>query len=405
MRALFHQTMLTLLAHRLRSSLAVMAIGWGIVSVLVLLALGEGFYQVNVQSFSMLMSNTQVVRPGMTTKPWQGLPANRRILVTKPEIEQLRKQPDLASVSILYRKFQVPVSTASGMPLPGYVRGVDPDYLSLKGIQLQSGSRAFNQSDQKNHSRVAIIGWRLAEMGNLRVSQHLLINGIPFQIVGVTQQKEGGVNMGYDDEQILMPGETFHEIWNAYPAQLLLTPKLTVTDADLRATLTPFFARLFHYDPSDQYAMWMPNFSQGMAFFTDLLRGIQGFLGASGAMTLAVGALGVANIMFLSVTERTREIGVRLALGATPTNLLVQFLTEGAVLVLIGTAFGVLVSYAIVAGLQWIGLPTWIGVPVITGGSITLALSVTAFFALLASYFPARRASKLLPVVALSARA
>jgi putative ABC transport system permease protein len=122
-------------------------------------------------------------------------------------------------------------------------------------------------------------------------------------------------------------------------------------------------------------------------------------------MTLAVGALGVANIMFLSVTERTREIGVRLAIGATPNNILVQFLLEGGILVAMGTVLGVGISYAVVELMNQIGLPEWLGSPIMTLDAIMMALFVTAILALLASFFPARRASNLTPVIALSARA
>jgi putative ABC transport system permease protein len=136
-----------------------------------------------------------------------------------------------------------------------------------------------------------------------------------------------------------------------------------------------------------------------------IFRGIQVFLGASGAMTMAVGALGVANIMFLSVTERTREIGVRLAIGATQKSILNQFILEGLILVAVGTGVGLMFAYSIVTLLSSITLPEWVGIPVITLGSIVWSLLVTLILALMASYFPARRASRLTPVIALSARA
>jgi len=120
---------------------------------------------------------------------------------------------------------------------------------------------------------------------------------------------------------------------------------------------------------------------------------------------MAVGALGVANIMFLSVTERTREIGVRLAIGATPKTILGQFLVEGFALVAAGTSLGLLVAFTAVSLLANVTLPDWIGSPVITPASIGWSLLVTLILALLASYFPARRASRLTPVNALSARA
>ncbi|NAX40552.1 FtsX-like permease family protein, partial [Vibrio sp. V26_P1S5P106] len=135
-----------------------------------------------------------------------------------------------------------------------------------------------------------------------------------------------------------------------------------------------------------------------------LFRGIQLFLGASGMITLAVGALGVANIMFLSVTERTREIGVRLAVGATPSTILWQFILEGTLLVALGCTFGIGLSYLTIATLNQLDLPEWLGTPIITSASIIGSLLITTCLALCAAYFPARRAAHLTPVLALSAR-
>ena len=175
--------------------------------------------------------------------------------------------------------------------------------------------------------------------------------------------------------------------------------------ASFRESIVRFYAKQLHFDPSDKDAVRLPDFSEGAAMISGILRGIQIFLGASGAMTMAVGALGVANIMFLSVTERTREIGVRLAIGATQVSILSQFIIEGLILVAVGTAIGLMISFALVALLSTVTLPEWIGSPVITPDSIALSLLVTVVLALMASYFPARRASRLTPVLALSARA
>lgn len=120
---------------------------------------------------------------------------------------------------------------------------------------------------------------------------------------------------------------------------------------------------------------------------------------------MAVGALGVANIMFLSVTERTREIGVRLAIGATQGSIMSQFIIEGLILVTLGSIVGLMASFGTVYLLGSMALPEWIGSPVITLSSIGMALTVTLILAFLASYFPAKRASRLTPVDALSARA
>ena len=211
--------------------------------------------------------------------------------------------------------------------------------------------------------------------------------------------------MNNESNQVMLPSTTFRNLWDLKPDFLLVSPTEGISSIVLRNNLRAFFSNQQHFDPTDMSAVNLPDLSDGADFFNALFRGIQAFLGASGAMTLAVGALGVANIMFLSVTERTREIGVRLAVGATPTTILRQFILEGAMLVAFGTAVGIALSFLLVFGLNYIGIPEWLGTPVITFASIGWSLLITAFLALLAAYFPAQRAANLTPVMALSARA
>ncbi|ELI9684877.1 FtsX-like permease family protein, partial [Vibrio vulnificus] len=242
------------------------------------------------------------------------------------------------------------------------------------------------------------------QMGGIQIGDTLNVNGIPFLIIGITASEDMGISFG-ESRSVLIPQTTFRDLWNAKPEMIMLKPMDGMDGASFRQAIVQFYAKQLHFDPSDKEAINLPDFSEGAALITAIFRGIQIFLGASGAMTMAVGALGVANIMFLSVTERTREIGVRLAIGATQKSILSQFILEGLFLVAVGTALGLLVAYLVVGLLSSIALPDWLGFPVITGDSIVWSLLVTLILALLASYFPARRASRLTPVIALSARA
>lgn len=405
MTGLLSQTVQTLLAHRLRSFLAILAIVWGVISVLVLVGLGEGFYQTNTKSFALLMSDTQMAFPEQTTKAWQGYPAKRSVSPSESEMRQLSKQSAVRNISVVYGKWDAKVTDLQGRTLPGYVSGIDNQFVELRNLKLVKMSRIINQSDLSNHSRVAVVGWQLAEIGNLHVGGELKVNGIPFVVIGVTQKNENGISLNNEESQVMIPSTTFNDLWKSKPMMLLVSPSESISGVLLRKSLLSFFAKQQHFDPTDKDAIYMPDLGREAAFFKKLLRGIQLFLGASGAMTLAVGALGVANIMFLSVTERTREIGVRLAIGATPNNILGQFLIEGGILVACGTVIGIIASYAIIALLNYIGMPDWLGVPMITLEAVWMSLGVISILALLASYFPARRASHLVPVIALSARA
>ncbi len=404
MITLLQQTWQTLLAHRMKSVLAIVAITWGVISVVVLLALGEGFYRHQTQSLSFMVNNVQIAIPSRTSKPWHGLPARRDIIITQDKVEMIKQSGFVQQVSSAYAKRDASVNNFNGQYLSSSVSGIDPSYFPLVQRQLVSGSRNISPSDMSNHSRVAVLGDQIANMGNISIGEQVKVNGIPFLVIGVIKDEDAGINFG-DSRNVFIPQTTYLDLWDSQPWMLLLKPIEGMSAASFRQSVAQFFAKQLHFDPLDKEAINLPDFSEGAAMISGIFRGIQIFLGASGAMTMAVGALGVANIMFLSVTERTREIGVRLAIGATQRSILGQFIVEGFVLVALGTSLGLLVAFVVVSLLAGVALPDWIGSPVITPDSIGWSLLVTLVLALLASYFPARRASRLTPVIALSARA
>ncbi|EGR0047048.1 FtsX-like permease family protein [Vibrio vulnificus] len=404
MSALLQQTWQTLMAHRMKSVLAIIAIAWGVISVVVLIALGEGFYRHQTQQLSFLVNNVQVAFPSSTSKPWHGLPSRRQIQLSQDHVDMITQSGFVKAASSVYAKSDARVTNQRGQNLMSNVSGIDSSYLSLLQLKLMPGSRHLSPSDIRNHSRVAVLGNQIAQMGGIQIGGTLNVNGIPFLIIGIIASEDMGISFG-ESRSVLIPQTTFRDLWNAKPWMIMLKPMDGMDGASFRQAIVQFYAKQLHFDPSDKEAINLPDFSEGAALITAIFRGIQIFLGASGAMTMAVGALGVANIMFLSVTERTREIGVRLAIGATQKSILGQFIIEGLFLVAVGTALGLLVAYLVVGLLSSIALPDWLGFPVITGDSILWSLLVTLILALLASYFPARRASRLTPVIALSARA
>ncbi|WP_096619656.1 ABC transporter permease [Candidatus Enterovibrio altilux] len=394
-----------LLAHRLRSALAIIAIGWGIISILVLVALGEGFYLFNTQSLQMLISDSQMAFPNYTTKPWQGLPAGREITLSEREIRALEQHPSISGLSVIHGIWDAKVTDVRGRALPGYVSGIDYHFLALRNLHLTTASRGIYAVDQQKHAKIAVVGWQFAQVGRLSIGDTIKVNKIPFSIVGITKQQESGVSIYHENNQVMISSNTFNDLWKNKLQYFLVKPAEGIQAAVLRMHILSFFAKQKYFDSSDTEAINLPDLSDNFQFIHALFRGIQIFLGASGAMTLAVGTLGVANIMFLSVIERTREIGVCLAIGATKGVILRQFIFEGVLLVVLGTIIGILISYLIVMLLNYIGLPEWLGTPVITLPSLGWSLLVTTLFALLAAYFPAKRAANLTPVIALNARA
>ncbi|MYM60600.1 FtsX-like permease family protein [Vibrio sp. OCN044] len=404
MKTLLLQTWVTIMAHRTKSILAVVAISWGMISVVTLMALGEGFYRKQSQSFAFMINDTQIIFPSRTSKPWQGMPTRREINVSHDNVDQLKHADFVADASAVYAKWDANVSSMMGQQLATGVGGVDSAYFPLMQRKLRLGSRNISPSDIKNHTRVAIIGDQLAQMGGLSVGDDVKVNGIPFRVIGILDDESSGISFG-DSRRVFIPQTTYRDLWNDKIWMILAKSAYDAETTYFRKNIIAFYAQLFHFDPMDRDALSFLDMSDRSDVIINILRGIQIFLAASGVMTMAVGALGVANILFLSVTERTREIGVRLAVGATPNIILSQFIFEGLILVAIGTALGLGLSLGLVGVLSVVPLPEWIGEPAVTPQAILVALLVTFCLAFLASYFPARRASRLTPVVALSAKA
>lgn len=380
------------------------AISWGVISVVALMALGEGFYRQQSQSFAFMINETQITFPSRTSKPWQGMPARRDIDFSLDGVEQLRQSDFIADASAAYAKWDASITNMEGQKLASGVGGIDSSYFPLMQRPFQLGARNISPNDVKNHTRVAIIGDQLAQLGALDIGDEMKINGIPFLVIGILDDESSGISFG-DSRRAFIPQTTYRDLWDDKIWMLLTKPAYQMDAPLFRQNIVEFYAQKLHFDPTDQDALSFIDMSDNSDVIISILRGIQIFLGTSGAMTMAVGALGVANILFLSVTERTREIGVRLAIGATPKAILAQFIFEGLILVAIGTALGLMLSFALVSILSMMSLPNWIGKPAITPWSIAMTLSVTFCLAYLSSYFPARRASRLTPVLALNAKA
>ena len=403
MRELLYQTISTLWAYRLKSVLAIVAIAWGVTAVVVLVALGEGFYNKQSSGFIAVINETQMAMSGKASKAWQGLPPRRDVTLTEDNIEPLASSPLIGAISLAYVKDSILVASDKGNIVASSAAGIDTNYLSFSSLKLMPGSRNISPLDLKNRSRVAILGWQLAKSSQIKIGQQIFIRQIPFTVIGIIDGDNVVFSHG-DGSRVDIPSTTFKDIWDQPPSLTLVKPTQGVTISEIRQRLIGYFSQVLHFDPTDRNAIRLPDFSGSAEMFKAILRGIQLFLGASGAMTLAVGALGVANIMFLSVTERTREIGVRLAIGATKFSILRQFLTEGFILVLLGALVGISMAWLIVAILQSVALPQWLGKPTITLDSLFVSLTITFVLAILASWFPAKRAASLQPITALSAR-
>ncbi len=345
------EAMAGLVRNRLRAGLSMLGISWGIVSVVVLLSYGEGFREALANGFRGAFGDATVVAwPGQTSMQAGGERSGRRVRMKEADYLAVRELPLIKGASPEIVSEQ-PVSW--GIRQTSYlVRGVAPEYAVMRSQWAESG-RFFDAEDTRLERRVAFIGSEVARklFGNTPpVGQTIRIKGLPFEVIGVQKEKVQLSSYFRPDKYcIFVPYTTAGQVYNT---EYLSTMVYQAVDPMLEAKATrqvlETLGRRLHFNPSDDRALRMFGSAKANEITAGMVLGLKLVLGFIGVLTLAIGGVGVMNIMFVSVTERTREIGLRKALGARRRDVLLQFLLEGLVTTFAGGAAGVALSWVLV---------------------------------------------------------
>ena len=394
---------------RKRIALTILAIAWGTLSIVLLLSFGEGMKRSFHKGSRGMGEGIGVVWTGATTKAFMGLPSGRPIQFTDEDVNLLRvRVPEIQALSCEYaRRIGV---TAGTKTVNARVRGVDPEFGELRNLIPQAGGRFLNDLDIKEKRRVVFLGEELARdlFGREDVTgRTVLINQSTFLVVGVMQTKiMMGMYSGPDKDQATIPASTFKSMFtDAKPGNFIYKPVSLELGDQAKAEIYRVLGRKYHFDPEDTRALGIWDTRENQRITGNIALGIQMFLGIIGALTLFVGGMGVANIMYAVVKERTREIGVKMALGAKVRQVMAPFVVEALLMTLIGGLLGTAVSLGLITlvaalplqgeALQFLGTPTFS--PAIGAATaIVLGTIGTA-----AGYFPARRAASIHPAVSL----
>lgn len=402
---LFGPFLETLRTQRTRTVLTVLGIAWGTVAVVVLLAFGVGLERQMRKNARGIGDGVAIVFPGTTTKAWRGFAQGRPVRFVESDVDLVRQEArELAVVTPEYGRWgQVRHAENGANP---YISGVEPVYGGLRNVHPEPGGRFINQLDEDGRRRVAVLGDELKTVlfgDRPAVGQQVTVNGVPFLVVGVMQKKTQ--NSSYqqrDKDRIFIPASTFVSAFGARgPARMLYRPADPTQAEAASKHVREILSRRYTFDPTDEDAVGIWDTAEADKFFGVLFLAFNGFLAVVGSFTLVVGGIGVANIMYVVVRERTREIGLRRALGARRHEVLVQFLVETFVIVGIGAVLGMIISVALVKAAAFLPIEEQVGVPTLSAPVMILTLTLLGLVALLAGWFPARRAAGLEPVEAL----
>jgi putative ABC transport system permease protein len=403
------QSLATLWAHKLRSFLTMFGIAWGVGSLLLLVGLGEGFRSGQERELATLGQNIMFMFPGRIPAVQGSTQSGQTYYFTFQDYLAVRNEAKfVGALSPVLNREDIRAVSDYGST-NGQVFGVAPDYNQIRNVPVTPG-RWFNGEDNSERRRVAIVGWELLKNmfpGRPAVGATILLNGISFDVIGVVAKVGRDGNNG-TNARIFIPIDTMRNLFRLTKANsedaisfLNYRPIQKELHTEAKNELHQIIARRHGFDPKMQDAFEDWDTIENMKRVGLIFDAMDWFLGVVGVVTLGLGAIGIINIMLVSVTERTKEIGLRKALGATYRAILTQFFVEGAFLTAFSGGIGLAIATGFVTLLAMLPAPEGFDTPRIIPASAMAAIGSLAIAGIAAGLYPARKAALLPPVEAL----
>lgn len=399
----------TISKNKLRTVLTGFSVFWGIFMLIILLGTGKGLSNGFSYNFRNTAKNTIDIWGGQTTKPWQGLAVDREIQLDTRDVEAMRTAiPGLEHITGNLRVWRGQSQLSRGKNYGNFtISGVTPEFTELQDQQILQG-RFINEVDQIRTRKVIVLAEDSRDAlfkGEDPIDQWVQVNNIPFQVVGVYRFESSGRGMN-QNSQVFIPLSVVQRVFNAQQSVDKIT--FSFLDGSIQGSeqaaqrAVAVLASRHRFDPTDERAVYVNNNVENAEVFGKIFGGINAFLWIIGIGTIVAGIVGVSNIMLIVVKERTREIGIRKALGATPADVVAQVIMEAVFVSAVAGYFGLVCGVGLlefissnVPGTEMFRDPT------IDIGVALWATAVLVVAGALAGLIPARRAAAIRPIEAL----
>jgi putative ABC transport system permease protein len=411
LRDLISDVFRTLWAHRVRTLLTMFGIAWGVVSIVLMTAAGEGMRVGQAKQAETLGKDLMIVFHGRTSLQAGGTRAGRLVHWIDSDLPHLSEEaPDCQYAIPELEQNDVRSHTAFNAAA-FTVTGSMPEFSEIRSLGVSEG-RFYNSDDIREGRRVAFLGSDAKKQlfgSRPSLDQFVYLNDVPFTVVGVmSSKKQNSSYDGWDINKIFIPYSAMRRDFPDKPPgtpetfdQLLVVPRSVEQHEACKGQIRHVLARLHNYDPADKEACPIWDTVQEAKAFRTMTDGMKYFLGAVGIVTLFLGGLGVMNVMLVAVQERTREIGVRKALGAPAQSILRQFFLEALIVALFSGGVGLIVAFSICALVDLLPMPDFFAGLLPTWQTGVLSLAVLGTIAILSALYPARRAAAIDPIEAL----
>ncbi len=384
-------------SQKLRTALTILGITWGTVAVVVLLAFGVGLEKQTRINMHGMGDGIVVVFGGRTTMPFQGFPDGRRINLREEDVPILSSEiPDISDISPEYINRNTPIRNGRSATTPA-ITGVYPIYADMRNIIAEQGGRFINELDMQHRRRVVMLGNEIKNLlfrDSTAVGKQVIIGETPFTVIGVMQPKTQ--NSSYnsrDSDRVFIPASTFRSMFgDRYINNIIYRPADPELSESVERRLMEVMGRRNRFNPDDDDALGIWDTNEANKFLKNFFLGFNIFMAIIGSFTLTVGGIGVANIMYVVVRERTREIGIKRSVGATKRDILFQFFLETFMIVGLGAGMGFLLALGIIQGLSFLPIQDAVGTPQLSPTVAIITMGLLAFIAFMAGVFPARRA-------------